>query len=194
MFFVLSGPSGAGKDAVLNRMKEWRFPCYYVVTTTTRSRRAEEKHGIDYHFTSVSEFRDMVQRGEMLEWAEVYGNWYGVPKQQIKQALEEGEDCIARVDVQGAATIKKLLPQAVLVFLESPSVEGYEERLRQRNTESEVGLRARLESVEKEMKSLPLFDFIVMNHQGELDSAVSKVIAIVTAERCRVDRRTVELK
>ena len=136
----------------------------------------------------------MVQRGEMLEWAEVYGNWYGVPKQQIEQALEEGEDCIARVDVQGAATIKKLLPQAVLIFLESPSVEEYEERLRQRNTESGVGLRARLESVEKEMKSLPLFDYIVMNQQGELDSAVSKVIAIVTAERCRVDRRAVELK
>lgn len=177
----------------MNRMKELRFPCHYVTTTTTRAGRAGEKHGIDYYFTSASEFKDMVQRGEMLEWAEVYGNYYGVPKQQIKQAMEEGKDCVVRVDVQGAATIRRLMPEAVLIFLESPSVEEYEERLRQRNTESGMGLRARLESVEKERKSLPLFDYIVINHQGELESAVSKVMAIITAERCRVSPRLVEL-
>ena len=194
LFVVLSGSSGVGKDAVLNRMKELRFPCHYVVTATTRPRRAGESHRIDYYFTSESEFQEMVQRGELLEWAEVYGNWYGVPKQEIRQALEAGKDAIVRVDVQGAATIKKLLPGAVLIFLASSSKKEYEERLRQRKTESDADLKLRIESIEEEINSLPLFDYVVVNRQGELDSAVSEITAIVTAEKRRGNRRVIELK
>jgi len=175
-------------------MKELGFPFHYVVTATTRSRRAGENNGVDYYFPSEAKFQGMVQQGELLEWAKVYGHWYGVPKQQVEQALEEGKDVIVKVDVQGAATIKNLLPGAVLIFLAPPSTEEYEERLRQRKTESETELKLRMEKVTDEMKSLPLFDYVVVNRQGELDSAVSQIKAIVTAEKCRVNPRPIELR
>ncbi|MBM4462983.1 MAG: guanylate kinase [Chloroflexi bacterium] len=193
LLFVLSGPSGAGKDAVLHRMKEFSFPFHRVVTVTTRSQRPGEKDGVDYHFTSDAEFQEMVQRGELLESAEVYGRWYGTPKQPVKEALDGGQNVILRVDVQGAATIKSLVPDAVLIFLTSPSLE-YEERLKQRQTESDGERRLRMEKIDGEMKSLSLFDYMVVNHQGDLDSAVSQVMAIITAERRRVNRRLVSLE
>ena len=193
LLFVLSGPSGAGKDAVLHRMKELSFPFYRVVTVTTRPQRPGEKDGVDYYFTSEAEFQEMVQRGELLERAEVYGRWYGTPKQQVKEALDGGKDVILRVDVQGATTVRSIMPEAVLIFLTSPSME-YEERLRQRQTESDSERRLRMGRVDGEMKSLPLFDYMVVNHQGELDSAVSQIMSIVTAEKCRVNRRLVKLE
>jgi guanylate kinase len=193
LLFVLSGPSGAGKDAVLHRMKELSFPFYRVVTVTTRPQRPGEKDGVDYYFTSNGEFQEMVRRGELLERAEVYGRWYGTPKQQVKEALDEGQDVILRVDVQGAATIRSIMPEAVLIFLTSPLME-YEERLRQRQTESDGERRLRMGRIDGEMKSLPLFDYMVMNHQGKLDSAVSQIMSIVTAEKCRVNRRLVKLE
>lgn len=194
LLIVLSGPSGVGKDAVLSRMKGSGFPLCYAVTLTTRPQRDGETSGVDYYFTSETNFQNMVERGELLEWAKVYGHWYGVPKQQIRQALERGEDVILKVDVQGATTIKKLLPGAVLVFLTPPSIEEQEKRLKQRRTESAADLKLRLETFREEMKTLPLFDYIVVNHQGELDLAVSQIKAIVAAEKCRVNPRQVELK
>ena len=194
LLIVLSGPSGAGKDTVLNRMKELGFPFHYVVTATTRPRRAGENDGVDYYFRSEAEFQEMMQQGELLEWAQVYGHWYGVPKQQVKQALEKRKDVIVKVDVQGAATIKNLLSGAVLIFLAPPSIKEYEERLRQRKTESETELKLRIERVTKELRSLPLFDYVVMNRQGELDSTVSQIEAIVTAEKCRVNPHPTKLK
>ena len=193
LLFVLSGPSGAGKDAVLHRMKELSFPFYRVVTVTTRPQRLGEKDGVDYYFTSNGEFQEMVRRGELLERAEVYGRWYGTLKQQVKEALDEGQDVILRVDVQGAATIRSIMPEAVLIFLTSPLME-YEERMKQRQTESDGERRLRMGRIDGEMKSLPLFDYMVMNHQGKLDSAVSQIMSIVTAEKCRVNRRLVKLE
>ncbi len=194
LLIVLSGPSGVGKDAVLSSMKESSFPLYYTVTMTTRPQREGETSGVDYYFTSESNFQNMLERGEMLEWAKVYRNWYGVPKQQVRQALERGEDVIVKVDVQGATTIKKLLPRAILVFLAPPSIEEQEKRLKQRRTESAADLKLRLETFREEMKSLPLFDYIVVNRQGELALAVSQIKSIVAAEKCRVNPRQVELK
>jgi guanylate kinase len=194
LLIVLSGPSGAGKDTVLNRMKELGLPFHYVVTATTRPRRAGENNGVDYYFCSEAEFQEMMQQGKLLEWAQVYGHWYGVPKQQVKQALEKREDVIVKVDVQGAATIKNLLSGAVLIFLAPPSIKEYEERLRQRKTESETELKLRVEKVTEELRSLPLFDYVVVNRQGELDSTVSQIEAIVTAEKCRVNPRPTKLK
>jgi len=193
LFFVLSGSSGAGKDAVLNRMRELGYPFHYVVTVTTRPRRAAEKDGIDYYFTSESRFQEMVRQGELLEWAQVYGNYYGVPKQQVRQALEEGKDAIVRVDVQGAATIRNAVPQAVLIFLTTASVEDYEERLRQRKTESDTELKLRIDSIGEETKRLPIFDYIVMNRQGQLDTAVSDIASIITAEKRRTTPRSVKV-
>ena len=194
LFFVLSGSSGAGKDAVLNRMRELGYPFHYVVTVTTRPRRAAEKAGIDYYFTSESRFQEMVRQGELLEWAQVYGNYYGVPKQQVRQALEEGKDAIVRVDVQGASTIRNAVPQAVLIFLTTASVEDYEERLRQRKTESDTELKLRIDSIGEETKSLPIFEYIVMNRQGQLDTAVSDIASIITAEKRRTNPRSVKFK
>lgn len=193
LLIVLSGPSGVGKDAVLNKMKGSGFPLHYAVTLTTRPQRAGERNRVNYYFTSEANFQDMIERGELLEWAKVYGHLYGVPKQQIKQALERGEDVIIKVDTQGAASIKKLLPEAVLVFLAPPSIEEQEERLKQRRTESNADLKLRLETFHEEMKSLPLFDYVVVNRQGELDSAVSQIKAIIAAEKCRANPHLVDL-
>jgi len=175
-------------------MKGSGFPLHYVVTATTRPRRAEENNGVEYYFFSEAKFQEMVQQGELLEWAKVYGHWYGVPKQQIEQALEKGKDVIVKTDVQGAATIKNLLPEAVLIFLAPSSLEEQEKRLKQRKTESNADLKLRVETVHKEMESLPLFDYIVVNRHGDLDSAVAQIRAIITAEKRRVNPRAIELK
>lgn len=193
LLVVLSGPSGAGKDAVLNRMKGMGIPFHYVVTATTRPQRRGETDGVDYLFMSDEEFSRMLAGNELLEAAEVYGYWYGVPKSQVKDAMNEGKDVMLKIDVQGAATIRRLVPQSVNIFLTLPSIDEYEQRLRLRKTESEPQLKVRLSKVVEEMKSLPLFDYIVVNHQGELDSAVSRITAIVQAEKCRVNPRRADL-
>jgi guanylate kinase len=186
LLVVLSGPSGVGKDAVLVRMKELGRPFYYVVTATTRPQRAKEKNGIDYHFLSREEFQQMKEEGQFLEWAKVYGNYYGVPRGEVSQALSRGVDVILKVDVQGAATIKKILPQAIFIFLMSPSREELERRLKQRNSEPSIDLALRLDKVEEEIKSLPLFDYVITSHQGKLDD-------IVIAEKSRVKPRVIQL-
>ncbi len=117
LLIVISGPSGVGKDAVLTKMKELGCPLEYIVTVTTRSQRDNEKNNVDYHFISTERFQEMTERKEFLEWANVYGNWYGVPREPVKQALENRQDVIIKVDIQGVANIKKILPQAVFILL-----------------------------------------------------------------------------
>ena len=193
LLIVLSGPSGVGKDALLRRMKEQKYPFHYVVTVTSRPRREGEKDGVDYRFVSQREFQQMIDNGELLEWANVYGNYYGVPRKEISQALSKGKDVIVKVDVQGAATIKRILPQAVFIFLRPPSMEELERRLRQRHSESARDLALRLRKAEEEMKSLPLFDHVLTSYQGKLDEAISQIQSIVAAEKRQVKPRVVEL-
>jgi len=193
LLVVLSGPSGVGKDAVLARMRKLGRPFHYVITATTRPKRAGEKKGVDYHFLSRKEFQQMLDKHQFLEWANVYGNYYGVPKDEITSALSKGVDTIVKVDVQGAATIKKILPQAVFIFLMPPSVEELEKRLKRRRSESSEDLALRLERAKGEIKSLPLFDYVITSHQNKLDEVVSQIDAIVAAEKCRVKPRIVEL-
>jgi len=133
----------------------------------------------------------MTERGELLEWAEVYGNWYGVPRQDVKQALERGLDVMVKVDVQGAATIKGIVPQALLIFVAPPSTEELQARLRQRESETTTDLNRRIETADEEMKQLPLFDYVVVN--DKVDQAVAKIDAMITAEKCRANPRVVEL-
>lgn len=194
LLIILSGPSGAGKDAVLNRMKELGLPFDYVVTSTTRPPRQGEKDGVEYTFVSESGFHEMLQRGDLVESAKVYGYWYGVPKHEVKQALDAGKDVILKIDVQGAATIRNLLPGAVLVFLTLPSLEEYEKRLRQRKTETDTDLKVRLGKVNEELRSMLIFDYVVVNHQNQLDAAVDQIKSIVTAEKCRINPRVVQFK
>lgn len=193
LLVVLSGPSGVGKDAVLARMRELRRPFYYVVTATTRPCRSEERDGVDYHFLPQEEFQRRMVAGQFLEWAEVYGNYYGVPRDEIAQGLSSGMDVMVKVDVQGAATIKKILPQAVFIFLTPPSVRDLERRLKQRHSESSAELDLRLAEAGKEIENLSFFDYVITSHHGGLDEIVSQTDAIVTAERCRVNPRNVAL-
>jgi guanylate kinase len=193
LLVVLSGPSGVGKDAVLARMRELGRPFHYVITATTRPKRAREKNGMDYHFVSQKEFQQMIDRHQFLEWANVYGNRYGVPKDEVASALARGADAIVKVDVQGAATIKEILPQAVFIFLMPPSVEELEKRLKKRRSESTRDLAVRLKRARGEIESLPLFDYVIISHQDKLDEAVSQIEAIVATEKRRVKPRIVQL-
>jgi len=193
LFIVISGPSGVGKDAVLARMRESDRSLEYIVTVTTRPQRAQEKDNIDYHFISAAQFQEMIEQEELLEWANVYGNMYGVPKQPIKQALERGQDTVVKVDIQGAATIKKLLPQAVLVFLMPSSIEELALRLKQRHTESIFDLALRMKTAGEEIKQLSRFDYMVINEQGEFDRTVAQIEAVIAAEKCRVTPRELSL-
>lgn len=193
LLIIISGPSGAGKDAVLNRMKKFSYPLKYIVTTTTRPPRATEKNNIDYHFISKKKFQDMVENQEFLEWASVYDNWYGVPKEPLKQALNNKQDVILKVDIQGVTTIKEIIPQAIFIFITPPSIDELMLRLEQRNTESFFDMSLRTSKAEEELKKIPLFDYIIMNRQDQIDQAVSDIMAIISAEKSRVHPRDISL-
>jgi guanylate kinase len=192
LLIVLSGPSGAGKDAVLSRLKESGYPLEFITTVTTRPQRAGEKDAA-YHFVSEEKFQSMMKNKELLEWAKVYDNWYGVPRQPVKQALDKGKDTMVKVDVQGVANIKKILPQAVFIFLMPPSGEELSARLKERRTELPLDLDLRLKTAEEEIEQLPLFDYLVVNRRDEINSAVSAIKAIITAEKHRVAPRQISL-
>ncbi len=193
LLLVLSGPSGVGKDAVIERMKGLGWKLHYVVTATTRPKRPGEMDGLPYHFLTQAEFEGMRARGELLEWAEVYGHLYGVPRNQVREGLAKGLDVIVKADVQGAASIKRLVPGAVLIFLAPPSMEELTSRLEKRETESEPELALRKEIASREMESLSIFDYVVTNRRDQVDEAVAQIEAIITAEKCRVHPRKVEV-
>ena len=194
LVIVISGPSGVGKDAILNRLKERRYPFTFITTVTTRSRREKEKNQVDYHFISQDEFQGLLNNKGLLEWANVYGNWYGVPKEPVKQALRKGQDVIIKVDVQGAANIKKILPEAIFIFILPPSLNELSKRLTKRCTESPSDLSLRLKTAEAEMQQICNFDYLVMNPCDDIDSAIQDILAIVTAEKCRVAPRRITLE
>lgn len=193
LLVVLSGPSGVGKDAVMTRMKERGISMHYTVTATTRPRRPTEVHGRDYFFLSTEEFQHLITQGELLEWALVYGDYKGIPKQQVREALARNEDVMMRIDVQGARTIRRLAPEALLIFLAPPSMDELARRLRQRRTEGEEELERRLEAARKEMEAFSIFDYLVVNYEGRLDETVDRILAILRAEKMRVRPRRVTL-
>lgn len=194
LLVVISGPSGAGKDATVKRMEELGYPFHFVVTATTRPKRPGEVNGVDYHFVSEEEFTKMLEKGELLEHAIVYGQYKGIPKKQVQEALESGKDVIMRLDVQGAATIRRLVPEAVLIFLTASSEEELIRRLKKRKTETPEGLKRRIATAREEMKHLDEFDYVVVNRDGHLDDTVKTIAAIITAEKCRVKQRKIELQ
>ncbi|MBN1176983.1 MAG: guanylate kinase [Dehalococcoidales bacterium] len=193
LLVVLSGLSGVGKDTVLSRLRQSAHPLEFIVTVTTRPQRPNERDGVHYRFVSEAAFREMIDSGKLLEYAEVYGNYYGVPSEPVKKALADEKDVVVKVDVQGAATIRKAVPEAVFIFLAAASMQELESRLRQRSTESESDLALRLETAAAEMEQLPVFDYIVVNRRGEINRAVADIDAIITAEKCRVVPRKIQL-
>jgi guanylate kinase len=183
ILLILSGPSGVGKDAVLSRMRDSGEPYHFTVTATTRTQRDGETDGKDYIFVSQAEFKVQMEQDGFLEWAEVYGNYYGVPRDQVKTALQKGKDVIVKIDVQGAKTIKKLAPNALYIFLAPPSMDQLEKRLTERMTESSDNLKIRLETATKEMESASWFDHVIINHENQLDLAAAEIQNAVKTAR-----------
>ncbi|MEF3273739.1 MAG: guanylate kinase [Chloroflexus sp.] len=193
LLVVISGPSGVGKDSVLMRMRELGLPFHFVVTANSRPRRPGEIDGVDYHFVTAERFREMIDNDELLEWAEVYGQYKGIPKFEIRRAMASGRDVILRINVDGAATIKRLAPEAVFIFLAPASLDELRHRLLLRRTESPDEVERRLAMVADELAQLPNFDYVVINHADRLDEAVGQIRAIISAEKARVYPRRVSL-
>lgn len=193
LLIVISGPSGVGKDATLDRMKKAGQPYHYVVTATTRAKRPKEKDGIDYWFVSEEKFQQMIKKNQLLEWAKVYGNYYGVPKRDIREALKRGFDVVVKVDVQGAATIKKIMPDALFIFLMPPSTEELANRLKQRYGSSSADLDIRLGKAQEEMQNLSIFDCVITSHTNNLLLTASQINAAVTAAKCGTKSRGANL-
>lgn len=193
LLIVISGPSGVGKDSVLNSLKERGLEMSFVVTATTRPPRPEEVDGVDYFFISEAEFLRMIHEDEFIEHALVYGDYKGVPKAQIRQVMASGQDVVMRVDVQGAATIRKMAPEALLIFLTTNSEEELIERLKSRKTETTEKLKQRIETAREELKRIDEYDYRVVNEEDCLDAAVDTIIAILKAEHHAVKPRKVEL-
>jgi guanylate kinase len=193
LLLVLSGPSGVGKDTVLEAMRAADPEIYFTVTATTRPQRPGEIDHVHYIFLTADEFRAQLEQHEFLEHAEVYGNAYGVPRSQVRRALSRGQDVMIKVDVQGAATIRELAPQAIYLFLAPPSMEELTRRLRSRKTEDIDELLRRVRTAEREMTALELFDYVIVNENDQVEKTVEAIQAIMTAERHRVHSRTISL-
>lgn len=190
---VVSGPSAVGKDTVLSEIRDRGLPLHVVVTATTRPKRPNEVDGRDYYFISDAEYDRLLEGGEFLEHATVYGaHRYGVPKGPIREALREGRDVIMRIDpIKGAATIRKIVPNALFIFLAPPSLEELERRLRER--QNEINFEERRATAIEELRRMTDFQYVVINERGGSERAADKILAIMTAERCRVGREPVIL-
>ncbi len=193
MLVVLSGPSGVGKDTLLKRLKERGHDFAFVVTMTTRPKREGEVEGVDYLFVNKSTFADMMQDDELLEHSLVYGDYKGIPKQQVRDAIRSGKDVLMRIDVQGAAKIRKIVPNVVTIFLAPESEGELERRLSERKTETPENLKIRIATAREEMKRIKEFDYVVVNRVNAQDQAVDQIVAIITAERCKVHRDPINL-
>ena len=193
LLIVISGPSGVGKDSVVQRMMERGMPFHFVVTATTREKRKAEEHGKDYWFLSKDEFARMIEHNELIEYAIVYGDYKGIPKAQVREALESGKDVVMRVDVQGAETVRKLAPGALLIFITCEGEDELERRLRERKTETADSLSLRIATARKELQRIEAFDYVIVNHDFHLDDTVNKVRSIIEAEHLKVQHRKVTL-
>jgi guanylate kinase len=193
LLVVISGPSGVGKDTLLMRMRELGFPFHFVVTATSRPMRPGERDGHDYHFVSKNAFEQLIADEQLLEWAKVYDHYKGIPKSEIRHAHASGKDVILRIDVQGAATIRKLAPNAVQIFIAPGHFGDLAERMRWRRTETPDDLERRLAAARQELELVDAFDYVVINRDDRLDEAVGQIRAIIVAEKQRVRARRVVL-
>ena len=192
LLFVLSAPSGTGKDTVINALKQL-MDFYLVASVTTRSPRSGESEGNPYHFVSQQEFEQLLAHNELLEYANVHGNWYGQPLKPIRDNLRAGLDVLLKIDVQGAATVRKKVPGAIFIFLVPESVEELAHRLTKRQTETEAERRRRLADAQHELAEKDWYDYVITNRQGHLKEAVDLLRAIILAEHARTHPRHVTI-
>jgi guanylate kinase len=195
LLVILSGPSGVGKDTIIAALQaRRRRPDYhYVVTCTTRSPRPGEADGVSYRFLSAAEFEGLREAGELLESAEVHGNWYGTPRDDVRQALVAGSDVILKIDVQGARAVKELVPEALLIFLVPPSLEALFERLRARATESADELEVRQRNAAIELARQGDYDYVVVNETGQVERTAARIDEIIAAEKAASPDRRVRV-
>lgn len=193
LLIVISGPSGAGKDTVVQRMQERGLSFHFVVTATTRPRRSHETHGKDYWFVSREEFVRMIRHNELIEYATVYGEYKGVPRAQVREALASGRDVVMRLDVQGAEFIRRLVPDALLIFITTENEDELVQRLQERETETPDSFAIRIATARHELERVAVFDYVIVNHDLLLDHTVEVIQAIIEAEHHRVQQRKVNL-
>lgn len=193
LLVVISGPSGVGKDAILEQLRIHRPDFFYAVTATTRPMRANEKDGYDYIFLSKNQFLDLQAKDEFLEHAEVYGNHYGVPKKQIREALNNATNAFVKIDVQGARTIKSLARNALLIFIAPPSLMELERRLRERKADSADQMDIRIATAKHEMDQSSWFDSVVINDTDKLEDTVEQILEIVASEQNRPESQSIRL-
>lgn len=191
---VISGPSGVGKDVMIERMIESdRIGFHFTVTATTRDPRPGEVDGINHHFVTVDDFVNLISADNLLEWAQVYGNYYGVPKQQVREALTNGNHVIIRVDVQGAKRLREMIPEALMIFIIPPSLDVLKSHLKKRGVDTETEMTQRLEAASEEISQASLFDFTVTNEEDRLDDTVNQVVGIIESESHRIPPRKVDI-
>ena len=177
----------------MQRMKERGLPFYFVVTATTRPQRANEVHGRDYLFVSKEEFAHMIDQDELIEHAIVYGDYKGIPKQQVRKALASGMDVVMRIDVQGAESVRRMARQALMIFITTENEADLVRRLETRKTETADSLALRIATARKELKRVEAFDYVIVNREYHLDETVDAIRAIIDAEHHRVNPRKVTL-
>ncbi len=181
---VVSGPSGVGKGTLVNRLLEVCKNTQRGVTCTTRDPRPGEIEGVDYYFIKPEQFREMIEKGEFLEYAQVHLNLYGTPVFSVSRTREKGIDVLLEIDYQGARAVKEKMPDTVMIFIAPPSMDELEQRLRGRGTESEEAVAKRLHNAQTEIDHIPMYDYLVVN--DDIDTAAGELCSIITAERARV--------
>jgi len=192
LLIVISGPSGAGKGTLCNLMKNYFPDAYYSISATTRSPRHGEKHGVDYFFMSTEEFLELRDADGCLEWAEVYGNYYGTPKSNVEESIAQGRDVILEIDIQGALHVKKQYPEGVFIFIVPPSIEELRRRIETRGQNSPEDMSKRLKSAQEELAYVSEYDYVIVN--DEIETATEKLRSIIIAEKCKPHRREIKFE
>ena len=186
MIVVVSSPSGTGRTTIIERVLREDSRLRYSTSVTTRPQRPGEKEGKDYFFVSEKEFKQRIERGEFVEWAEVHGFMYATPKAPLVEIVQQGGVIILDIDIQGAMQVKEKFPHCVTIFVAPPSLESLEQRLRNRGTDSEELIKRKLQDALRETAKIPEYDYLIVNE--DLDTAVRQLQAILEAERCRTKR------
>ena len=185
LLILISGPSGTGKGTVCDLLRQKHPEISYSISATTRQPRPGEQDGVNYYFYTKEKFREMIDQGHLLEWAEVYGNFYGTPKQKVLDRLEAGEDILLEIDTQGALNVMKVMPEGLFIFLLPPSLEELAARLKGRGTETEESLHRRLGAAVDEIKLATKYRYVVVN--DKVEDAEETIANIIEAEHHRSD-------
>ena len=187
LLIIISGPAGSGKGTIVSRLRELA-PFDFSVSATTRSPRPGEQHGVHYYFVDKADFESKIREGEMLEYAQYVGNYYGTPKKPVEDALNEGKNIILDIEVQGALQVKEKMPEAIMIYVLPPDYETLLARIRGRGTETEEVIQKRMNQAKNEIKTFHSYDYVVINRDGGIERAAQDILSILYAEKMRTLR------